>query len=113
MGEKLSEKDAINILRQLLEVVSFCHSQDVVHRDIKPENIMVHKTDGEYKIKLIDFGVAVHNTLAFSRKNVLTEDMGTQGYKAPEVGQGSYDGKCDIYSVGLTFAMMLKTCPWP
>lgn len=44
------------IMRALLEVVQYLHSQNIVHRDLKPENILL---DDQMKIKLTDFGFAV------------------------------------------------------
>ena len=41
INRKLSENEAKNILKQLLEVVNYCHDMNVTHRDIKLENIIV------------------------------------------------------------------------
>ena len=39
-GGKYSEEDAKVIVKQILNVVAFCHLQGVVHRDLKPEVIV-------------------------------------------------------------------------
>jgi len=36
-GGKYTEEEAKVVLRQILNVVAFCHLQGVVHRDLKPE----------------------------------------------------------------------------
>lgn len=38
---------------ELIEAVSYIHSQDIIHRDLKPENILL---DAHMHIKLVDFG---------------------------------------------------------
>jgi calcium-dependent protein kinase len=38
-----SEKDAANILKQVLSAINYCHSRMVVHRDLKPENLLLDK----------------------------------------------------------------------
>jgi serine/threonine protein kinase len=40
----------------ICDALDYMHKHGVVHRDLKPENIMV---DGEDRIKLIDFGIAM------------------------------------------------------
>jgi serine/threonine protein kinase len=51
------EEDAARIIKAVLEVVKFLHSQDIVHRDIKPENILLrHK--GTFDIVISDFGLS-------------------------------------------------------
>jgi serine/threonine protein kinase len=44
------------LLNDLLPVLQFIHSQQVIHRDIKPENIIRRQSDG--KPVLVDFGVS-------------------------------------------------------
>ena len=49
----LSEREIINIFKQVLETIEYLHSIKLLHRDIKPENIlMVNDTT----VKLCDFG---------------------------------------------------------
>jgi calcium-dependent protein kinase len=72
----------------------------VVHRDLKPENILF---DGEV-IKLIDFG----NSSKLESFKKLSENKGSAYYIAPEVLDGSYDEKCDVWSCGVILYIMLS-----
>jgi serine/threonine protein kinase len=54
---RFEEKDAANILQQLLSAIAYCHSKNVCHRDLKPENILIDSKD-KNRIKLIDFGTS-------------------------------------------------------
>lgn len=73
----------------------------VVHRDIKPENIMLSK-DGE--IKLIDFGLSQRTQGNRKLKTV----AGTPYYMAPEVLEGNYDYKCDLWSLGVLLYVFMS-----
>jgi hypothetical protein len=42
---------------QVLEVLTFAHSQGLIHRDIKPQNILLKKSAGGLTAKLSDFGL--------------------------------------------------------
>ena len=53
----MTEKDMIDISIQILEGISYCHSQNVMHRDLKPENIFFNKKDS-LDITIADFGFA-------------------------------------------------------
>jgi len=53
-----SEKDASNIVRQILEAVSYLHSQGVVHRDLKPENLLCSTERDSIHIYVADFGLS-------------------------------------------------------
>jgi serine/threonine protein kinase len=55
----LTERDAANILKEVLRAVNYSHSLKIAHRDIKPENILVRKDkeSEEYKVKIIDWGL--------------------------------------------------------
>ncbi|TSO05467.1 Death-associated protein kinase 2 [Bagarius yarrelli] len=57
--ESLTETDAIDFLKQILEGVSYMHSKHIGHFDLKPENIMLSdKQVHNPNIKIIDFGMA-------------------------------------------------------
>ena len=36
-----SEADAVQLMRKMLETISYCHSKSTLHRDLKPENIIL------------------------------------------------------------------------
>ena len=55
-------------------------------------------------MKIIDFGLSK----IISEEKTLSKSCGTPGYIAPEViTDENYDEKCDIFSVGVIFYMLL------
>lgn len=105
------------LFRQILEALSYIHSQDIIHRDLKPMNIFI---DESRNIKIGDFGLAknVQRSIDISKldsSNVsgsvdnLTSAIGTAMYVAVEVlnGKGNYNEKIDMYSLGIIFFEMI------
>ena len=54
-NKALPQNDVIDILQQLLDALSYIHSQGIWHLDIKPANIMVDKSGN---VVLVDFGAS-------------------------------------------------------
>ncbi|ANZ77111.1 BA75_03673T0 [Komagataella pastoris] len=105
------------IFRQILEALEHIHSQGIIHRDLKPMNIFI---DEQQNVKIGDFGLAknVHSLLQVTSQvgslqlnEDLTSDIGTTLYVANEVesGDGNYNNKVDMYSLGIIFFEMIYT----
>ena len=108
MGNPFTEKEAATIFKQLMSAVSYCHSNKIVHRDLKPENLLLLNNDDDTHIKIIDFGTS----LIFKKKNTSMFDrVGTAYYISPEVIDGYYDEKCDVWSCGIILYILL--CGYP
>ena len=102
-----SEKEAASIMTQMLEAVLFMHEKGFAHRDLKPENFMFASEKLSSTLKLIDFGLSksVENKEKFHTK------IGSSYYISPEVLQGDYDSKCDLWSLGVILFIMLSGFP--
>ena len=96
------------LLNELLPVLRFIHSQQVIHRDIKPDNIIRRQVDG--KLFLVDFGASKFATeTALERTGTV---IGTLGYAAPEQSEGKAYFSSDLYGLGTTcFHLLTKTHP--
>jgi calcium-dependent protein kinase len=105
---RLTESDAAMAVWQMLLAINYLHSHGMVHRDLKLENFMYDRA-GSDNLKLIDFGFSkvVHQNLNMSHC------LGTMAYVAPEVLQGSYTSKCDLWSLGvITFILLAGYMPF-
>ncbi|KAF7205370.1 death associated protein kinase 1 [Nothobranchius furzeri] len=80
--ESLSEEEATQFLKQILDGVLYLHSKQIAHFDLKPENIMLlNRSVPHPRIKIIDFGLAHKIDFGNDFKNI----FGTPEFVAPEV----------------------------
>ena len=103
-GGKLTSRETVHFISQILKALEHAHANGVVHRDIKPQNIMLLDNG---QLRMMDFGIA-----RISRaENQLTggKAMGSVHYISPEQAKGDEtDFTSDIYSVGVMMYEMLS-----
>lgn len=96
-------KEALEIMRGVLQALAYLDSKDIVHRDIKLQNIMIKYDDGSYHCGLIDFGFA--HVWKNDQKRPI---YGTVGFYAPEIlQQKNFDCRSDVFSAGIVFFNLL------
>mmetsp|Transcript_89329 Transcript_89329/g.288809 ORF Transcript_89329/g.288809 Transcript_89329/m.288809 type:complete len:466 (-) Transcript_89329:156-1553(-) len=99
--------DRIRLLAQhILAAVATVHGLDIMHRDIKPENFRFKDTTAQV-LQLLDFGFA-KPAQDFPAEHSIT---GTLLYAAPEVFDGHYCRKCDLWSTGIVFFQLFTGHP--
>ncbi len=109
-GGRLPYPEAVQILTQSLDALSFAHNKGYIHRDIKDQNILVNGMWPNYNAKLTDFGLAKSFTQTGMSGVTMAGDVaGTFAYMPPEqirdfknVRPGS-----DIYAMGMTAYSLL------
>ncbi|ETW10417.1 CAMK/CAMK1 protein kinase [Aphanomyces invadans] len=114
--EYYTEKECRDLIKILLETITYCHSLGIVHRDLKPDNILMTSRDDDASIKIADFGLAKQD----SKDNNLTSSCGTPEYIAPEVARNVmmkdhqlYGKAVDIWSIGvITYVMLCGYTPF-
>lgn len=97
------ESQIKSLLLDLLLVLQFIHTGQVIHRDIKPENIIRRRSDGS--LVLVDFGAAKFASATALAKTGTT--IGSAGYAAPEQNFGKAVFASDLYSLGVTCIHLL------
>ncbi len=103
-----SEDKVRHFLVEILPIIQYVHSKEIIHRDIKPANII--RRDQDNKLVLIDFGAVkseVSNLTdqedAGSGNTAFTQfAVGTSGYAPPEQLVMRPVFASDIYSLGIT-----------
>jgi serine/threonine protein kinase len=101
--------EALRVLREVADALSYAHEQGVVHRDVKPENILLSRDHAV----VADFGIAkalvASHTVdhAHPTSNLMTDSsLGTPAYMAPEQAAGEaqqaqIDHRADLYAWGV------------
>lgn len=100
---KFSESVSAKFIQNMLEILKYIHSLNIVHRDIKPENILMTSLEEDSEFKLCDFGLACIS----GDDQVLR--CGSPGYVAPEIlMKKKYNNKVDVFSAGIILFIILS-----
>ena len=87
-----NRKNTDKFLHQLLDVVGYLHSHQVLHLDLKPDNILLTRIGSD--VKLIDLGCCYTDTFPDTTGR-------TVAFAAPEqLTGGVVDVRTDIYAIG-------------
>jgi HEAT repeat protein/tetratricopeptide (TPR) repeat protein len=119
--------DLIAVGRQVADGLHAAHAKGILHRDVKPANLLIHEEEKGWKVKVIDFGLALKQKVVQKSANASTSKQsktligesiaGTVDYAAPEqmgklegVAPGPYS---DVYGWAKTccYALFQTTQP--
>nr|XP_060465615.1 death-associated protein kinase 1 [Panthera onca] len=109
--ESLTEEEATEFLKQILNGVYYLHSLQIAHFDLKPENIMLlDRNVPKPRIKIIDFGLAHKIDFGNEFKNI----FGTPEFVAPEIVNYEPLGlEADMWSIGvITYILLSGASPF-
>ncbi|KAA3642303.1 MAG: serine/threonine protein kinase [Chloroflexi bacterium] len=108
---RLSNAEAVEIVRAVGAALTYAHAKGILHRDIKPSNVIL-ANDGQ--VHLTDFGLA---RIAAAGESTISSDvmLGTPQYISPEqaMGKRDLDDGTDIYSFGvLVYELVVGRTPF-
>ena len=91
-------KNTDKLVCQLLAVLGYLHSHQVLHLDLKPDNILLTRINDD--VKLVDLGFSYTDAFADTRGH-------TNAFAAPEqLNGGKVDVRSDIYALGKVIELL-------
>ncbi|HJT15749.1 MAG TPA: serine/threonine-protein kinase, partial [Thermoanaerobaculia bacterium] len=110
-GRRLAIEEVVQIASEILSALGALHAAQIIHRDLKPTNVLI---DDGGRVKLGDFGLALHLQSGESRLTQTASLVGTFEYLSPEQALGrNVDARSDLYSLGvLLFEMLTGELPF-
>ncbi|OXA46576.1 serine/threonine-protein kinase D [Folsomia candida] len=91
-----------DIIRGLIEGLSYLHDRDIIHRGLEPASIMFSNPESSLPIKIGGFAQStfIYAANEFSL-DMLSSHVGTVHYMAPELRFGVYTKQSDFFALGL------------
>jgi serine/threonine protein kinase len=122
----LSGDEFLAIATKVADALQAAHAKGILHRDVKPANVLVKRENEGWKVKLIDFGLAVRpdsfagktSTQGPKAKTIVGKSIaGTMHYAAPEqmgrFPEIAVDKYSDVFGFGKTCYFALFQTPDP
>ncbi|XP_032877613.1 serine/threonine-protein kinase PDIK1L-like [Amblyraja radiata] len=98
----------LHFMQQLSAAVAFLHLNAIVHRDLKPDNVLVASSPAGPVVKVADFGLSKCQSKGSVSQWQVSEACGSDFYMAPELWEGQYSNKVDIFALGIIFWAMME-----
>eukprot|EP00437_Effrenium_voratum_P036808 CAMPEP_0181468542 /NCGR_PEP_ID=MMETSP1110-20121109/37543_1 /TAXON_ID=174948 /ORGANISM="Symbiodinium sp., Strain CCMP421" /LENGTH=381 /DNA_ID=CAMNT_0023593393 /DNA_START=38 /DNA_END=1183 /DNA_ORIENTATION=- len=103
---RLPSRQLRNLASQMSQAIAHVHALQIIHRDVKGENFLSDRPnigDPAVKVALSDFGTAIR----VEKSEKVYSRVGTPAFWAPEIFNGPYDYKVDVWAVGVTTYILL------
>mmetsp|Transcript_32780 Transcript_32780/g.52307 ORF Transcript_32780/g.52307 Transcript_32780/m.52307 type:complete len:568 (-) Transcript_32780:17-1720(-) len=102
----LDEEQILEVTAATTLGLEYLHENNIIHRDIKCGNILL---DAQGHVRIADFGVSA---VLKSKNDRCTTAIGAPYWMAPEcIQEDPYDGRADIWSLGITLIEMAEARP--
>jgi len=117
-GRKFTLKTVLMLAEQMISLIQFVHSRDIVHRDIKPHNFLMGLGEDSHRVVIMDFGLAKRFRDADTGKHIpCTQGRGVTGtvrYASINVHRGLEPSRRDdLEAIGYVLMhFMRRTLPW-